>query len=777
MKAGDILNWPADVPFQNIKSNSAAENKKLHELVKADKLDFSQEFLNRIQINPYRYDQIYRSDIVKYLQDKLSSKLGVSIIRIPWSEMKTGDIINWPSDMELKDVRDLRPAEVTRLHELVKDDILDISTECLNRLKVKSSETSIRDQLKLDIVKYLRGKLARKSERPRIRIPWLEMKAGDILNWPPDVDFRKVSKLKLEDLEKLNELVKADKLDFSPEFLHRFQLQRRPSNNQYRYDRKFRSDIVKYLQDKLSSKFNVTGIRIPWSEIKAGDILNWPDDVQIQNIKRNSAAEITRLHELVKADELDFSQEFLNRLQLERNSPYRYDRKIRSDIVKYLQEKLSSKLAVPILRIPWSEMKEGDIIDWPPDVQFQNFYKIDAAEFKRLYELVKADKLDFSEAFINRLKNPHEAKNVKMNLSRDQLKSVIVKYLRDKLSSKLNVPIIRLPWSEMKAGDILNWPPDVELRIVDKLKLKDLERLHELFKADKLDFSPEFLHRIQLERMSSNDQYSYGLLDKIRSEVVRYLQDKLSKKSNVGGLRIPWSGMKPGDILNWPSDVELKRASDLRAVDVKRLHELVKEDKLDFSPEFISRFESERSNTPKKSQLKLDILTYLRKKLARKSKMPIIGIPWSKMKAGDILHWPAEVDYRKVSELKFEELEKLNELVKADKLDFSPEFINRLKLESRKTSRRDPRDQLKLDIIKHLQDKLSSKLNVPRIRIPWLKIKAADIINWPADVPIQNIKSNSAAELTRLHELVKADKLDFSSDFIKRLQNGKRTSN
>jgi hypothetical protein len=259
----------------------------------------------------------------------------------------------------------------------------------------------------------------------------------------------------------------------------------------------------------------------------------------------------------------------------------------------------------------------------------------------------------------------------------------------------------------MKAGDILNWPPDVELRIVNKLKLEELERLHELVKADKLDFSPEFLHRIQLERMSSNDQYSYDR--KFKSDIVKYHPPQLASK-----------------------------------------------------------------RTSKRDKLGFDVRKYLAEKLANELKGPRIEIPWLEMTVRDILNWPQDVEFKKVSKLKIEELEKLHKLAKENQLDFSPEFINRLKLQSSKTSKR---DQLKLDIIKYLQGKLSSNLNVPRIRIPWSKIKAGDIINWPANVPFQNIKKINAAEITRLHELVKADKLDFSSDFIKRLQNGKRTSN
>ena len=74
-----------------------------------------------------------------------------------------------------------------------------------------------------------------------------------------------------------------------------------------------------------------------------------------------------------------------------------------------------------------------------------------------------------------------------------KLRSYVRKYLHDKLSNQLNVPRMQVPWSRMKAEDIINWPSDVEFISIGKMNIHDLKKLHGLAIEDILDFSPEFL--------------------------------------------------------------------------------------------------------------------------------------------------------------------------------------------------------------------------------------------------------------------------------------------
>jgi hypothetical protein len=54
-----------------------------------------------------------------------------------------------------------------------------------------------------------------------------------------------------------------------------------------------------------------------------------------------------------------------------------------------------------------------------------------------------------------------------------------------------------------------------------------------------------------------------------------------------------------------------------------------------------------------------------------------VCIPWTMMTGGDILNWPENVPFKKLPELKVWELDQIAK--KLDKLDFSADFLSRLK--------------------------------------------------------------------------------------------------
>jgi hypothetical protein len=145
----------------------------------------------------------------------------------------------------------------------------------------------------------------------------------------------------------------------------------------------------------------------------------------------------------------------------------------------------------------------------------------------------------------------------------------------------MNVPSITVPWSQMTAGDMMNWPTDVEFRTVQKITIKELKRLHKLAEEDQLDFSPEFINRLRIKSDWSLKR------DEVRSDITKYLTDKLAKKLNVASMQVPWSEMKAEDIINWPSDVEFRTVWMMSLDELKRLHKLIKEDQLDFRTNFL----------------------------------------------------------------------------------------------------------------------------------------------------------------------------------------------
>jgi len=347
-----------------------------------------------------------------------------------------------------------------------------------------------------------------------------------------------------------------------------------------------KSEVVKYLHDKLAKRLNVSTVRVPWSKMKAEDIIHWPQDVDFKQIHNMNKHDLKKLYELAKEDQLDFSPEFLSRFKnmLHKNVVSRWSHEknaLRSDIVKYLHDKLVEKLNVSTFRVPWDQMKSEDIINWPPDVEFKQVHIMNIKDLKKLHELAKDDKLDFSAGFLHRFKD--------MSGDRDKIRSDFRKHMQDKLAKKLNRPSIKLPWSKMKAEDIINWPSGVDFKQAHRVNKHDLTKLHELAKQDKLDFSPEFLSRLQnMLQLKVVSQWSRDR-DDLRTEVLKYLRTKLAKNLNVSRIKLPWSKMKAEDIINWPSDVEFIKVSQININDLKRLHNLIKEDKLDFSREFLRR--------------------------------------------------------------------------------------------------------------------------------------------------------------------------------------------
>jgi DNA-binding NtrC family response regulator len=160
--------------------------------------------------------------------------------------------------------------------------------------------------------------------------------------------------------------------------------------------------------------------------------------------------------------------------------------------------------------------------------------------------------------------------------------------------------------------------------------------------------------------------------NQLKSDVTKYLGSKLAKKLNVSHIKVPWLKMKAEDIINWPQEVRFVPIRKMNIIEAKKLHKLAKENLLDFTPEFISRFKPSRVT---RDQLRLDITQYLEDKLAKKLNVYSIPIPWSKMKAEDIINWPSSVTFKRFHQMNMNDLKRFHKLVKEDLLDFTPEFL------------------------------------------------------------------------------------------------------
>jgi hypothetical protein len=344
-----------------------------------------------------------------------------------------------------------------------------------NKAKPTSTSSSnwYMKELRSDISKYLTAKLTRKLNLPGVNIPWSKLKAQDFINWPADMKFQPLYQMSTNNLRRLLKLVKEDSIDFSPEFISCFKVSRIS---------KLRSHVAKYLAAKLSKESNRPVGNIRWVNIKAGDIINWPSDIKFRPVDKMGVNEVMRLYKLAKADLLGFTPEFVSRSQITRTQA------VKSNLSKYLVTKLSRKLNRPINNIRWSIIKAGDILNWPQDIKLGNIRSMKLDEVERLYQLAKEDLLDFSPQLISRLKRPHIY----------ELRSSITKYLATKLARKLHVSSITIRWSEVKAEDIINWPPDIEFKRIYEMGPTNLNRLYQLAKEDLLDFSPEFMSRFKI---------------------------------------------------------------------------------------------------------------------------------------------------------------------------------------------------------------------------------------------------------------------------------------
>jgi hypothetical protein len=155
--------------------------------------------------------------------------------------------------------------------------------------------------------------------------------------------------------------------------------------------------------------------------------------------------------------------------------------------------------------------------------------------------------------------------------------------IADKLANKLNVPSFKLPWSEMTAKDIINWPSEVEFIPISKMKMVEVKILHKLAKADRLDFSPEFINQFKESKGPESKETNLGLIKEIETA----LCNQLNAGTNKNFRRVPWTILQKEDIINWPEGIPFVRLSQHTLHRLKLLHKLRKV--IFFRKEFLQR--------------------------------------------------------------------------------------------------------------------------------------------------------------------------------------------
>ena len=203
-----------------------------------DRIDFTQEFLDRYAPIQDPHIKKIRSKIQKNLISKLNAGLKTKFSSIPWRFIKREDLVNWPNDVPLNNIDKLGIEHLWSLYENL--DLINFTQEFFDCYASKDKDglkdkliqefkdrngnswSNGRDELRSKLAIYLGNKLASRLEVAdirHIRIPWGKLKENDIINWPKNVKIGPLSSLPINGLLALNELAKKDELNFSSEFL------------------------------------------------------------------------------------------------------------------------------------------------------------------------------------------------------------------------------------------------------------------------------------------------------------------------------------------------------------------------------------------------------------------------------------------------------------------------------------------------------------------------------------------------------------------------------
>jgi hypothetical protein len=187
---------------------------------------------------------------------------------------------------------------------------------------------------------------------------------------------------------------------------------------------------------------------------------------------------------------------------------------------------------------------------------------------------------------------------------------------------------------------------------------------------------PNIAERPQLHKLNRPRP---PIRDKLRSEISEYLQDKLAKKLNTSRIRIPWSRMKKGDIINWPSKLKFESVTYMNTNEIKMLHQLMIEDKLDFSPEFLKNVQKSLPKNVQKSDRKTiikDIETALCNKLNSGTNKKFKLVPWHIIEKNDLINWPDGIPFMQPSRLSKNRLKWLHNF--REVIFFSGDFLEKL---------------------------------------------------------------------------------------------------
>ena len=138
-------------------------------------------------------------------------------------------------------------------------------------------------------------------------IPWTLIQEGDLVNWPVGVKSIRPSELPKSDQLKIYENLHS--IYFSYDSLKRISTQER--RNDHLWNRGV-IELSRVLNEKLQEQSQGASINVPWDTLNPGDIIGWPNSVEIS---RPMFIEPTDLEKILKnVHNMEFTPSFITNI-------------------------------------------------------------------------------------------------------------------------------------------------------------------------------------------------------------------------------------------------------------------------------------------------------------------------------------------------------------------------------------------------------------------------------------------------------------------------------
>jgi hypothetical protein len=314
--------------------------------------------------------------------------------------------------------------------------------------------------------------------------------------------------------------------------------------------------MIKEIQNHLLRKLNKGLLlkskqayrQIPWKQLKREDLVNWPNDVRLGQIKHQGKQSLVKLYN--NLDRIDFTKEFLDDSKRRPNKDPEI-KQIRSEIQNKLLVKLNAGLKTKFISIPWSLIRREDLVNWPNNVPLNNIDKLGIEHLGSLHEHL--DLINFTQEFFDRYASKPKDGTKEVNIKDTSLVSVDNQIIDSAHTS----------------------PHPIQ-------KDRDLN-------INKVSLSAKTKFNQKKVRIRDDPKYA-RMIKEIQNDLLQKLSKGRLLKSKQAYKQLPWNLLKREDFVNWPSDVRLGRIIHQGRQSLVKLYSNL--DRIDFTKEFLDRYAS-----------------------------------------------------------------------------------------------------------------------------------------------------------------------------------------